>query len=96
MEGARGKRSGGAVGAPVCVCVGGGVMGHQCGGEGWQRWEGVFLAARALTASTMCREGGGGEVRGGLIWDGGSISKNHPSHHNYVSKTVSANRILGD
>ena len=53
--------------------------------------------------------GGGGEVRG-LLWgwgllslcvcvfwgggEGGSTSKNRPSHH--VSKTVSVNRILGD
>ena len=65
MEGARGKRSGG----------GGVLLGHQCGGGEVATMGGVFLAARALTASTMCREGGGGEVRGGLIWDGGQSLK---------------------
>ena len=33
---------------------------------------------------------GGGGVVGGLT------SKNRPSHHSYVSKTVSVIRILGD
>ena len=37
--------------------------------------------------------GGGGGAPGGVV-EGGSTSKKRPSHHKYVSKTVSVNHIL--